>query len=456
VVASPFRWESSLPYPAPEVFAWHARPGAFERFNPPWRPVRVVKPPRSLHSGETVEIALPLCGPLAIPWKLTHTDYQENSRFCDEQVRGPFRTWRHVHSFIPQNDSSCIMRDEVFFTLPWGLTLARFFITRELKRLFSFRHMVLSTDLALHNRWKGLPRKRILIAGASGFIGSALTSFLSTAGHSVVRLVRRAPRGEDERRWDPDREALDPAVFDGVDVVINLAGENIFGRRWTPSFKRALVESRIKSASLLCRTIANLEKRPEVVISASGIGYYGDAGDGIVDEGSPAGRGFLADLSRSWEESARNSLRDTTRLVLLRLGVVLNPRGGALQRMHALFRLGLGGVLGSGKQYLSWISLQDLLGVFEHAIYTPTLSGPCNAVAPRAVTNRELTKTLGAILRRPTILPAPAPLLKAALGEAAQEMLLSSTRASPTRLTESDYSFLFPELADALRFECGH
>jgi uncharacterized protein (TIGR01777 family) len=347
------------------------------------------------------------------------------------------------------------MRDEIHFRLPYGMGFAKPLVLRELTRLFRYRHMILKNDVALHARFKDAPRKTILVSGSSGFIGSALCAFLSTAGHTVLRLVRRPPPGPHERSWDPEGGSIDPSVFEGVDVLIHLGGESIVGHRWTPEYKRRILESRTKSSALLCKTIAQLERKPEVVIMASAIGYYGDTGDTVVDESSPAGRGFLADTCKAWEASADDNLKGATRLVHIRIGTVLNAAGGALKQMLPIFKLGAGGVLGSGRQYMSWIALQDLLGIFEHSIYTPSMRGPCNAVAPEPVTNREFTKTLGKVLHRFTIAATPAAALRLVFGEVADAILLSSSRVIPRALLESGYQYTLPNLEDALRCECG-
>lgn len=347
------------------------------------------------------------------------------------------------------------MRDEIHFTLPYGTGLLTPLINHELQRLFRYRHMILTNDMQLHARFKEAPRKTILVSGSSGFIGSALCAFLSTAGHTVIRLVRRPSRDPRERSWNPEQDNLDPAVFDGIDALIHLGGEGLLGHRWTPEYKQRILESRTKSSALLCRTISQLQRKPEVVIMASAIGYYGDTGDTLVDERSPAGTGFLADTCKAWEASARDSLQGSTRLVHIRIGTVLNASGGALKQMLPIFKLGGGGVLGNGRHYMSWIALQDLLGIFEHAIYTPSMHGPYNAVAPYPVTNREFTKTLGKVLHRFTIIPTPAAVLRMIFGEVADAVLLASSRVAPRAIAEAGYSFTLPNLEDALRFECG-
>lgn len=417
--------------------------------------MRVTKEPGSIQDGASITLALPLLGPLKIPWLLIHRDYRESEQFCDEQVSGPFRSWKHTHSFIPLGPSSCLMRDSILFELPRGTSFLAPLFERELRRLFYFRHAVLKNDLSLHSRFKSTARKTILISGSSGFIGTALCAFLSTAGHTVIRLVRAAPSAANERSWDPERGELDPAVFDGVDVVIHLGGEGLLSKRWTAEFKERIVSSRVKSSFLLCHAISNLPRKPEVVLMASATGFYGDTGDTITDELSPAGSGFLAETSHAWELSASRALNDTTRLVSLRIGTVLNPRGGALKEMLPVFKLGAGGPLGSGKQFVSWIALQDLLGIIEHSIFTQSVRGPINVVAPEPVRNREFAIALGRALRRPAFIPTPAPLLRLMFGEVADAALLSSCRVVPTKALESGYVFQFADLLDAIRFECG-
>jgi len=345
------------------------------------------------------------------------------------------------------------MRDEIFFRPPGGCSIINPFVTRELVRLFRYRHAILANDLALHARWNNAPRKTILISGSSGFIGSALVAFLTTAGHKVIKLVRHTPRDESERSWNPKLGTLDSAIFDGVDVVIHLGGASIVGKRWSTEYKREILESRTKSSSLLCSTVAQLSRKPEAVIMASAIGFYGDTGNASVDEHSGVGVGFFAETCAAWESSARDALKNSTRLVHLRIGTVLNAAGGALKKMLPAFSFGVGGALGSGNQYMSWIALEDLLGIFEHSIFTTSMNGAYNAVAPESITNSAFTKTLGRVLRRPTFLRVPAQALRVIFGEVANAALLASSRVAPTRLLESGYTFVHPELEEALRAE---
>lgn len=450
-----FSWRSTIPASTHEVFSWHTRPGAFERLNPPWRPVTVTRAVGGISEGAEVSIALPVIAGLSIPWDLRHTRFVQDSEFCDEQVRGPFGSWKHTHHFTSLGEDLTEMHDEIEYALPFPVPLGSWIVEIELRRLFKYRHAVLASDLALHVRHKDKPRKTIVIAGASGFVGTALRAFLSTAGHTVIHLVRREPRHALERSWNPAKGELSKEVFDGVDVVINLAGSNIAAARWNESVKREIEHSRVVTTALLAHTIAALPKPPELVIMASGVGCYGDTGDRTVDETSPLGTGFLSQVSIAWEGAAAPLHDSASRLVHLRIGTVLNARGGALKKMLLPFRMGLGGKLGSGEQYMSWVALQDLLGIVEHAIYTPEVTGPVNAVAPQAITNREFTKALGARLTRPTICAVPAPIVRAVFGEMGEALLLASSRATPSRLLTSGYSFLFPTIEPALQFEIG-
>lgn len=451
----PFTWESALPYSREEVFAWHERPGAFARLNPPWRPVTIISQAPSLHDGSFVTIKLPLLGPVGIEWTLEHFGYSSPEQFCDRQLSGPFHSWEHRHLFTPLNRTSSTLRDEIRFKLPALLSPGAPFVRAELTRLFSFRHNLLRADMDLHARFSGQKRKKILISGSSGFIGSALTAFLETAGHSVFRLVRREPQNPYERRWDPSAGYLPPGALDDMDAIIHLGGENLLASRWTPEFKEKIRRSRVETSLLLCKTIAHLQKKPDVVIMASATGFYGDTGARQVDEKDPSGSGFLADTCRAWESAASEALGGSCRLVHLRIGTVLSPFGGALQKMLIPFKAGVGGVLGSGSQYMSWIALHDLLGIFEYALHADSMSGAHNAVTPTPVTNREFTKALGKVLRRPTLIPTPAFALRAVFGEVADTLLLSSSRVVPSALLARGYTFQHSSIENALRFELG-
>lgn len=449
-----FHWESTFAYPIEEVFGWHTRSGAFERLNPPWRPVAIIDAPETIAPGTTVKIRIPLLGSIGIPWRLRHSAYTPPFMFQDEQLQGPFRSWKHTHNFRSESPRSTTILDEIDYELPLGTGPLNRFVQKELTRLFTHRHRILASDLALHERWRHLPRKTILVAGASGFVGKATCAFLSTAGHVVHTLVRRTPRSPHEHHWNPDSGELNPHVFDGIDVVINLSGENIASSRWSDSKKTTIKESRVRATTLLSITIAALPQPPEVLISASGIGFYGDTGTAIVTETSPRGSDFLAHVCEAWESASSTVEANGCRNVQLRIGMVLNAAGGALQKMLPAFYCGIAGRLGNGRQSVSWISLQDLLGIIEHIIYTPELQGPVNCVSPEPCTNREFTQSLAQVLRRPAILPIPEYILILLFGEMAA-LFLTSCRALPSKLQESRYHFTLGNLSEALAFECG-
>lgn len=291
---------------------------------------------------------------------------------------------------------------------------------------------------------------RVAVTGASGLIGSALVERLAEEGHQVLRLVRRPPRGAGEARWDPDAEHFDAGALNGVDAVVHLAGESVVGR-WTAEKKAAIRRSRIHSTRILADGLARLADPPRVLACASAVGFYGDRGDEVMHEGSSAGSGFLAGVVSEWEAAAGPANRAGIRVANLRFGVVLSARGGALAQMLPAFRLGAGGRIGSGRQWMSWISLDDAVGATMLALGDSGVSGPVNVVAG-AVPNADFTGVLGGVLHRPAVIPVPTFALKLAYGaEMVGETLLASQRAEPRRLRESGYRFAHPELEGALR-----
>lgn len=289
----------------------------------------------------------------------------------------------------------------------------------------------------------------VLMSGASGLIGSALGPALETRGYEVYRFVRRAPHYYREREYHPD-QAIAPSVFSGTDMVIHLAGESVAGR-WTPAKKSRIRDSRVVSTRNLARAVILAETRPKVLVSASAIGFYGNRGDEILTETSSPGNGFLAQVCQQWEEETYALREAGIRTVNLRIGVVLSSAGGALKAMLLPFRLGVGGTIGSGQQWWSWIHIADLVAAVLHVLECHNLSGPVNITAPQPVTNREFTRTLAKVLKRPALLPLPASLAQVVLGEFAREGLLASTRVLPKKLLETGFEFRFPELAGAVK-----
>jgi uncharacterized protein (TIGR01777 family) len=291
---------------------------------------------------------------------------------------------------------------------------------------------------------------RILISGASGLIGSALTRAATAAGHTIVPLIRRQG-SPSSVRWDPEAGTIDGAGLEGSDAVVHLAGESIASRRWTAAQKARILDSRIKGTQLLSSALAKMNRRPSVMISASAVGVYGDRGDEKLTEAAPPGSDFLANVCREWERATSAATSAGIRVVNLRTGIVLAKEGGALPKMVTPFKLGVGGKIGSGNQYMSWIDLEDEAQVILHCIQKESLQGPVNSVGPSPVRNAEFSKTLGRVLSRPSLFPLPAFMARLVLGEMAEGLLLSSQRVEPTKLLSSGYVFRHTNLEESLR-----
>lgn len=292
-------------------------------------------------------------------------------------------------------------------------------------------------------------RRTIAISGASGLVGAALIASLPSSEWTIRKLVRKPVAGE--ILWNYETRQLDASQLESIDGVVHLAGENIAAGRWNDARKKKIRDSRVLGTRFLCETLAKLSSKPKVLVAASAIGFYGDRQDALLDEQQHAGKGFLSDTCAEWESATRPAVDAGIRVVNLRIGIVLSRHGGALQKMLLPFKLGLGGNVGSGGQYWSWIALPDLVNIIRFALTHESLRGPVNAVAPQSVTNAEFTRTLGRVLHRPTIFPMPGFAARMAFGEMANELMLASTRVAPLQLQETGYSFLYPHLTDALR-----
>jgi uncharacterized protein (TIGR01777 family) len=441
-------YESVVDHPIAEVFAWHTRPGAMTRLVPPWQPMTVVAETESLADGQAV-----LGLPGGLRWVAQHdpAGFDPPHRFVDElSSRGaaswPARIigwWRHTHEFSESTGGTRIC-DRVDTSVP----------AAALRSTFRYRHRQLSDDLAAH-RTAGAPPMVVAITGASGLVGSALSAFLSTGGHRVIRLVRRSARNELERQWNPDRPA--PDLLSGVDAVVHLAGTSIAGR-FTDRHKAAIRDSRIEPTRRLADVAGLADDGPTTFVSASAIGCYGfDRGDALLCEESLRGDGFLADVVADWEAATAPAAEAGLRVVTVRTGIVQSARGGTLKLMRPLFAAGLGGRLGDGEQWLSWIGLDDLLDVYHRALYDDRLSGPVNAVAPDPVRNAEYTKVLAGVLHRPALVPVPALGPRLLLGEqGARELAEANQRVVPTKLEMLGHRFRRSKIADALAHELGH
>ena len=436
-------YSSVLPATPEQVFDWHCRPGAIVRLVPPWQPVRVEREASSVRDGQAVLVL-----PGGLRWVADHDpdSYLPPRQFADV-LRPPFGnvlSWRHTHVFNPGPGGGTEVVDLVATSVPAAI----------LRGMFGYRHRQLAGDLAAHARAARVCPEPLTIAvtGASGLIGSALTALLTTGGHRVIRLVRHAPRGPAERRWQPDDPA--PELLDGVDAVIHLAGVSIAGR-FTPEHKRQIWTSRVGPT----RALATLAARSPVraFVSASAVGFYGaDRGDEILTEGSERGDGFLADVVAAWEDATGPATAAGIRTVRVRTGIVQTPRGGMLRPLYPLFAAGLGGRLGDGGGWQAWIEIDDLLDIYLRAVTDPALSGPVNAAAPGEARGAQYARTLGRVLRRPALLPVPAAGPRLLLGdEGTRELILASQRVRPAVLASAGHPFRFPELEGALRHVLG-
>lgn len=454
-----FTFRTELPDHTPEeVFDWHERRGALERLTPPWADVDVLQRAGGIRDGGTVDLRIQR-GPTSFRWQLRHRDYEHGRQFRDEQVSGPLKSWVHTHRFLRGSAGGTTAVDEIEVEPPLGsagAALGPSLIERELQRLFRFRYQRLFTDLARHAAFADRPRLSVAITGSSGLIGRNLADFLTTGGHDVIRIVRDSRTlGGTSIFWNPSSGVLDENDLRRVDAVVHLAGEPIAPGRWTEERKRAIKQSRIRGTELIARTLARMRNGPKVLVSSSAVGFYGDRGSTPVSESDRSGRGFLAEVCRAWEGATKPAERAGIRVVTLRTGVVLSRKGGALGQMLLPFKMGVGGRLGSGKQYLSWIDLDDLVAMIHHALYDAALRGPVNATAPNPVTNATFTSALGRVLGRPTVIPVPAFAVKAAFGELGTEALLWGQRAIPTKAAETGFDFFYEGVEDSLRFQLG-
>ena len=459
-----FTLRSPMPVPADELYAWHSRPLAFQRLQPPWEKIELRAIRGTFGSdGFQVEFQAHCLGPVKRTWVAEFSDFRPGREFRYRQVRGPFALWNHTHRMIPSGPS-CYLENHVEYRLPLGVlgrALAGRLTRRRIAALFAYRHALTAGDLRRHARFADRPRLTVAVTGSRGLIGSALVPFLTTGGHRIVRLVTgRSQQPFDDGTgwvsWDP-RAKPDPAIFDGIDAVIHLAGENVANGRWTAERKKRIVESRTGPTRAVADALAALpaDQRPKVFVCASAIGYYGSRGDELLTEESPRGTGFFPEVCQAWEDATEPARMAGIRTVNLRFGVVLSPRGGALGKQLPAFKSGLGASLGSGRQWVPWIGINDVVGAIHHGLMLDAVNGPVNLVSPNPVTNRVFTKTLARVLCRPAILRLPRFLLRALFGELADAGLLASLRAVPGKLAESGFEFEHSNLENTLRFVLG-
>ncbi len=472
------RFEKSieLPVSQPEAFQYHARPGALNRLVPPWESVEIVRSANSILPGSEVLLRASILGK-RLDWLARHKLYDPPNLFSDVQVYGPFASWEHKHSIVAIGTNRCALSDQIDYQLPLG-ALGKLFgsgiASKKLDAMFRFRHRQTFEDLCFGNslsNFTSFESKTVAVSGCNGLVGKSVISLLSVLGHHVIKLDRSQDVGSTkavsaagavstERQilsttpWDPRNGLSRPEELDGIDAVIHLAGKGIADSRWTESVRKELVASRVDATEKLASQLALLTNPPKAFVSASGVGMYGSIGDSVADESFPVAQDFLGQLASKWESASSSLEACGTRRCFGRLGIVLDPRSGALAKMLPVLQWGAGGIMGSGDQYWSWISREDAASAFIWLALNPACSGPYNFTGG-AETNRQFTQTLASLLNRPAVLPAPSFALKLALGEMADSLLLASTNASNRKLLDSGYELRCSSLKDAIAHILG-
>lgn len=464
-----FERVSRYPFPREQVFAWHQRPGALTRLMPPGMAEIVSGATNGIEVGSEVDLrithplvaglmaSVPVPGgrlarPVGAPWRVRHTELVPGKRFVDEQISGPFRAWRHEHLFEDGPAGSTVITDRVTWSLPVRLPTGfdEALFEMQLDGLFLFRERQLRDDLALAERLGSEPIS-VVMTGASGLIGRQVEALLTTGGHRVTRLVRRPATRADEATWDPAGGRIDPKALAGADAVVHLAGKSISGR-FTARHRQEILASRVAGTESITRALAS-GVGPRTLVQASAVGFYGARRpDEILTEESASGAGFLAEVVRAWEAAAEPAADAGVRVAFLRTGIVLSEGGGALQPMVPLFSMGLGGRMTAPGHWMSWIGLDDVARAYVHALFTPALEGPVNAVAPRPVTSQDFADTLGQVMHRPSVVPTPGFGPALLLGRQGKDELVDTDqRVTPRKLLETGFTFGQGHLLDALR-----
>lgn len=464
-----FQFEHSSPIQCEqrELFEYHARPGALNRLIPPWENVRIRQRSDSLAVGSEVILTNSVMG-MALQWHARHTELNPPYQFQDIQVTGPLKAWTHNHIFLQAEPGNSTLVDQIEYEPKFGFVgkLGEPWIAAKLKAMFAYRHLTTRSDIRLQQFLRPFAGGRVLrfgVTGSTGLIGRRLVDLISVLGHQAVRILRPDsieqdadyPLSAQKVVWDPRTGFSDRKVVEDLDAVIHLSGKGIASGRWTAANKQAIRNSRVAGTQALVKALRELSIPPRALVCASGVGIYGDRGDAVLDESASIGDDFLANLARDWEAAAREYQSSGNRVVCGRLGVALHPQYGALAKLVLPFQLGLGGPMGDGKQFWSWIHVDDAAAAFLYLAMNPACSGAYNLVAPEQIDNRTFCGTLARVLHRPSLLPAPTFAMRLLLGEMADAMLLSSTRASCQRLVDEGFPFRSETLEQCLRHVLG-
>ena len=464
MAASTYKSELEVPVPVDQLFSWHENPGAFERLTPPFEPVKVKKRKGGIDGGE-VHLQMNL-GPIPLPWVARHHDYIKNKQFLDEQVSGPFASWNHAHLFEKIGAKSSKLIDKIDYRLPFGSvgkTFGGAFAEQKIKQMFAYRRNITKNDLVSQSKYSGSPLN-IAVTGGSGLIGSQLKPYLTTAGHSVENIVRGRPQ-KGELSWNLENKTM--SNLSGKDVVVHLAGEPIskplggmVPLPWTKWKRNEILKSRVEGTKLISEHIASLNNPPKVMICASAVGYYGDRGEDLLSESEESGDDYFSHVVSEWEKAAQPAIDAGIRVVFLRIAPVMSPLGGALQVLGNAARLGSSPPVAGGKQWWSWISLDDVVDVIYHSIINEKLSGPVNVASPNPVRQKEWASTLAKVIwgrfgPLTGLIPVPGFVLKTVLGEFGDVLALSSIKIDSSKLLDSGYEFRFENLEDCFRHLLG-
>ena len=462
--------------PVEKLFSWHENPGAYERLTPAFDPVTVKYRKGGIDGGE-VHIKLPPIGgiiPVPLIWVAKHHSYKKNVQFMEDQESGPFvgplpfwnGSWHHRHLFEKNGKNGSILKDEIYYDFPmdpFGSIFGSAYTKNRIKQMFAYRKNITKNDLYEQAKYKGKPMD-IAITGGSGLIGSQLIPFLTTAGHEVENIVRGRPK-KGELSWDIDENVI--SNLEGKDAVVHLAGEPInkpLGGKipipWTKWKRKQILESRVKGTKLIAEHVASLNKKPKVLVCASAIGYYGDNDENLLSEDAEKGTDFFSHVVSEWEAAAKPAIDAGIRVVFLRLAPVMSPQGGALQVLSLPAMLGSSPPVAGGKQWWSWVSVDDAVGSIYHSIITDSLSGPVNVASPNPVRQKEWAATLanvfwGKLGKLTTLIPVPGFILKTFLGEFGDVLALSSIKVDSSKLIDSGYKFRFNDLEDCFRHLLG-